>query len=320
MRTLLLWLTLVLVLYVPALCEEIYVNNVTGDDQFLGNASESKGFGHGPVKSVARALRIASRGDRVILAKTDRPYRECITLSGARHSGYPDLPFEIDGNGAILEGTFAIGDHAWEHIRGEIFRFRPRRMNFGLLYLDSIPAKRPSGSSSDEMNTRLDPRQWLKMDRHIYFRAEADKLPYNYDLTYTGYPIGLTLYRVRHVRVHDLVVQGFQIDGINAHDMVFDASLDSITARGNGRSGISVGGVSQVRLIACLLGNNGTAQLRTEGEAHVQMSYCDLIDNTAPTICQRGGTIEQLDGNHSVHEEARSVMKFPDATSFQPPQ
>ena len=59
--------------------------------------------------------------------------------------------------------------------------------------------------------------------------------------------MGITLYEVRNVVIRDLIVQGFQLDGINAHDGVFDALLKKVTCRGNARSGICVGGASRVR-------------------------------------------------------------------------
>ncbi|MEX0713437.1 MAG: hypothetical protein WD278_13865 [Pirellulales bacterium] len=46
---------------------------------------------------------------------------------------------------------------------------------------------------------------------------------------------GITLYHMHDVAVVDLIVQGFQLDGINAHDGVRSCYLSGITCRGNGR-------------------------------------------------------------------------------------
>jgi len=91
--------------------------------------------------------------------------------------------------------------------------------------------------------------------------------------------------------VRDLVVQGFQLDGVNAHDGVQGATLAGLNCRGNGRSGISIGGASRVRIESCLVGNNGAAQVRTEGACHAQLVGCDLLDNTAPKIVRDGGKV-----------------------------
>ena len=91
--------------------------------------------------------------------------------------------------------------------------------------------------------------------------------------------------------IRDLVVQGFQLDGVNAHDGVFGAQLTELTCRGNGRSGISIGGASRVRVEACLVGNNGAAQVRIEGSCKAQLIGCDLLENTAPKIVREGGEV-----------------------------
>ncbi len=89
------------------------------------------------------------------------------------------------------------------------------------------------------------------------------------------------------------MIQGFQLDGVNAHDGVRETTLSALNCRGNGRSGISVGGASRVRIDACLVGNNGTAQVRTEGFSHTQLIGCDLLDNTAPRIVREGGRVDE---------------------------
>ena len=67
------------------------------------------------------------------------------------------------------------------------------------------------------------------------------------------------------VVIRDLTVQGFQLDGINAHDCAKDCQLIGVIARGNGRAGIAVGGASSVRIKSCLLSDNGDEQILTDG-------------------------------------------------------
>jgi hypothetical protein len=124
-------------------------------------------------------------------------------------------------------------------------------------------------------------------------------MPRDYELSYTALTVGITLYEVRHVVISDLVVQGFQLDGINAHDGVFDASLVGLTCRGNGRSGISIGGASRVNLTACLVGDNGAAQVRTEGFSHTEILHCNLLENTAPAVVREGGLVMMLPESES---------------------
>jgi hypothetical protein len=125
----------------------------------------------------------------------------------------------------------------------------------------------------------------------VYFRPEDGLLPTEYQLEYAFHPVGLTLYEVRHVVVSNLVIQGYQLDGVNAHDNAFDVTLAGLNCRGNGRSGISVGGASRVAIHSCLAGNNGEAQVRTEGYSQTRIVNSDLIDNTAPALVQEGGEV-----------------------------
>lgn len=261
---------------------DIYVNNVAGDDRFDGTAPVSQGARLGPCRTLRHALDLADRGDRVVLAATSQPYRESVTLQAGRHSGFGEHPFEIVGNGAVLEGLAPVPDGVWKHVGGEVYRFSPPRMSSQLLYLDGRPAMRVPVGPGDLELPALKPRQWCLFQRDVYFRTDAGRTPGSYGLAYCALPVGITLYEVRNVVIRDLIVQGFQLDGINAHDGVFDALLQRITCRGNARSGISIGGASRVQIAECLVGGNGETQLRTEGYSHTRLVSCRLLDDTAP--------------------------------------
>jgi hypothetical protein len=270
---------------------DIYVDNVGGDDRFDGAMASTSGGASGPVRSIACALRKAEKGDRIVIAATGQPYRESVTLQAGRHSGIVGQPFEIVGNGAVLEGAAPVPAGDWEHVHQGIFRCTPPRMSYQLLFLDGQPAERVTVAPGTWQLPVLKPLQWCLFERHIYFRPEAGRLPDSYHLQYAGLPVGITLYEVRSVIVRDLVVQGFQLDGVNAHDGVFDATLSGLTCRGNARSGISIGGASRVLIENCLCGNNGHAQLRTEGQSHTRIVNSELLDNTAPALRREGGRV-----------------------------
>ncbi len=102
---------------------------------------------------------------------------------------------------------------------------------------------------------------------------------------------GITLYYVRDVVIRDLAVQGFSLDGVAVHDVVQDTRLERVSCRANGASGISVRGASWVELDECVLADNGVSQLRVEDFARVWLYHCRLLDETAPAIQRRGGTI-----------------------------
>jgi hypothetical protein len=244
--------------------------------------------GGGPLQSITRALELAQKGDRIILANTGEPYREPICLTGGRSSGFAGRPFEIVGNGAVLDGSQPVPDDAWEHFRGEILRFRPKLLSHQQLFHNGVPLSRRAVERDYEVPA-LQPLEWCLMDGYIFFRPEENRLPQSYALRCAGDRVGITLYEVRNVVISDLVVQGFQLDGINAHDSAFDVALVGLICRGNGRSGISVGGASRVLVQACMVGNNGAAQIRTEGPSHTRIVNSDLIDDPqAPALVRHG--------------------------------
>ncbi len=270
---------------------DIHVSNVAGDDTFTGHHSRSMPDRSGPVGTIAKALRLAGTGDRIVLAATGQPYRESISLVGRRHSGYPRRPFAIEGNGATLDGSAPVEPDAWENYRGAVFRFRPPRMAHQQLFLDDRPAVRVAASRSSGSPPKLEPLEWCLHGGFIYFCVEENKLPDDYRLSYAHLQTGITLFHVEGVGIVNLTVQGFQLDGINAHNSARDVYLGGVTSRGNGRSGITVGGASQVQIDVSVVGNNGSAQILTLPYSRTSVRNSDVFSNTAPAWVDRGGRV-----------------------------
>lgn len=269
---------------------EFFVNNRTGEDFFDGRSPQPNNAGSGPVRTIARALQLASGSDRITLAKTEEPYRESITLFGSRHSGLPGQPLVIAGNEAVLDGSQPIPPRQWQSIGGSVFRFVPPAAGPQQLFLGGRPAVRvPVGI--DGLMPQLEPRQWCYHEGAILFKVEPTKLPDDYDLAFAALPTGITLYFVRHVAIVDLVVQGFRLDGIQAANSARDIYLAGIIARGNGRAGLVIGGASHVEIEACLAGANGTAQLITMPWSETQIRRCRLLGDSADGWIDRGGRV-----------------------------
>jgi hypothetical protein len=276
----------------PAAGRDVFVSNRAGDDHFDGRFEVGQGGLSGPVQSLAKALRLAESGDRIIVANTGEPYRESVSLSGPRHSGFNFKPLIIDGNGATLDGSAPAED--WEPVVGDVFRFRPERSAFGMLFAQGRPLVRvPAGLPSEGLPA-LKPLQWTLREGWIYFRVEPDRLPEQYRLSYAKLQVGLTFYKVEHVAITNLVVRGFELDGINCQD-VQSTTLDHITAQSNGRSGIAICGASRATLDACLVAGNGQSQLHVEGTSEVNAVGCELIPKIAPNWLLNGGRL-MIDG------------------------
>lgn len=271
----------------PAGAGEIYVNNVLGNDRSEGQRPEPGNLG--PVRTIRHALRLAQPGDRIILANTGQPYRESISLVGSRYSGLGGRPFVLDGNGAVLDGSAPVPPEAWRHYSKDVFCFQPPGTAFQQLLLGALPALRvPAGDRSPEPPA-LRPLEWCLYRGNIFFAVQPGKLPDQYPLAYAHHPVGITLFHVDQLVIQDLIVQHFQLDGINAFNSARRVSLVRVTARGNGRAGVAIGGASLAAVDHCLLGNNGQAQLLTLPYSETHVYGGELLGNTAPGWVDAGG-------------------------------
>jgi hypothetical protein len=291
MRVRALGVCLAIALAQPALARDIYVHNLAGDDRSTGEQTDNSAGSAGPVQTIGRATHLAGPGDRIVLAATNKPYHESVSLVGQRMSGSPVAPLSIIGNGAVLDGSAPIPSAAWEHFSGDVFRFRPDRLGYQQLFLDGRPALRRPVTSMAGTVPPLAPLEWSLTGGYLYFRVEPGRMPDAYEPSYAALQTGITLYHVSRVEVVDLVVQGFQLDGINVFDTATDVRILGVVARGNGRAGISVGGSSRAEIRDCLVGDNGAAQLRTEGYSQTRVVDCELLDNTAPAEVIDGGRL-----------------------------
>ncbi|MCA9247082.1 MAG: right-handed parallel beta-helix repeat-containing protein [Planctomycetales bacterium] len=282
--------SLLLTFAIPAAAGEVYVNNLIGSDRADGRSATPEGKTTGPTRSIGRALERVRKADRLIIANTGQPYYEAISLCEGKHCGRDTRPFEIVGNGAILDGTLPVEPSAWNFRGNDVFRFQPGWLSSQMLYLDGKPAQRRQ-RLADGAWPQIDPLEWLLRDGRVYFRVEPTKIPEDYALRYAARQTGITLHHVRHVKITDLIVQGFALDGVNAHDGAAFCRLENVTSRGNGRSGVSVGGSSRLALAQCTIGDNGQVQLRTEGHSIALLSDTIVVDNTAPSHRVEGGEL-----------------------------
>src|SRR5690606_38634565 len=234
----------------------------------------------------------ADPGDHIHIAKTDRPYREQISISGPWLQGRADRPLLISGNGAVLDGTVVAAAGAWQNVEGDVFSMRPKRLTFQQLYRAGTPLKRVWIGDFTDVESQLQPLEWALSHDRIYFRVEKGMLPASYSLRHAGLQTGITLYNTQHVRIENLVVQGFQQDGINALGLVRNWGLAGLACRGDGRSGSSGGGASRVVMQNSTRSDNGVAQLRLEGQAPVTLENCDVAGSPdAPAYAVRGGEL-----------------------------
>jgi len=309
---------------------EIYVDNVYGNDDFAGISPKAIDV-NGPVRTIKHALEIAHASDCVILANNpERPYQESLMVGGERNSGMPGFPFRIKGNGATIDGSAEIPPEYW-HAAGQkgIFYYQPRYMEFQNLFFRGKPCIRldtKNVHSTDEL-AKLDwkPMRWALYDGRVYFQPKDAHmvlalerfLPQDdseisrqraYAMTAPEKRFGITFFHAHHIDVEDLVIQGFQNDGINFSDAATCVSLKNVTVRGNARNGVTVGTGCSVWLKDCVLGNNQNAQLVTEEAAMASLFTSDLISYPAPGWIDHGAMVyidkKQVKGGFSEITES----------------
>lgn len=283
------WVLLTALACSTAAARDIYVDNLSGDDRHGGQSTIAQGAEGGPCRTIAKALRIAQRGDRIVVANTSEPYRECLSVQAANHSGSDAFPFQIIGNGATLDGTVSLVDAQWEHFRGDIHRTRPARMSYQQLFVAGAPAPRKTPQAGQP--TELAPGEWALVEGWLYYCCEKDRLPADYDLSCCLHPVGITLYEVHDVIIENFTIRGFYLDGVNCHDQVTRSDLVNVRSEYNGRSGFSIGGASRVRVDTCSAAGNGAAQLRTEGHSITQLVDNQFDPTSAPAVVREGGQI-----------------------------
>ncbi len=284
-----------------AAARNIFVDNVGGDDRHNGLHAENRGDVTSPVRTIAKALRLAQAGDRIVLAKSRQPYRECVSLVGTRHSGTARLtPFVFDGNGATLDGSAAIPADGWTHFRDNIFRFRPKTLIQPVLFRGGRSlAPRPLPRET-AYPPKLQPLEWCAIEGTIYFAIEPTRLPPDYKLSYAALPTGITLYQVEQVVIRNLTVRGFQADGVAAAVGARNIILDHVTCTANGQSGVSVRGGAQVDIESCKLAGNGQSQLLTLADSETHLVASELANDTARGWVDQGGRVylgpERIEG------------------------
>lgn len=299
----------------PVRSADILVDNVRGDD---GRDGGSKRLGErptGPVRTIRRALELALAGDRILLTKNDEPYHESVTLQGGRHSGIPLVPFEIDGQGAVLDGTAEAPPEIWSYVARDIFRFDPLIRSHGVLFVDGrLPAG--PGRAGGRRTTRpealaLEPGQAALAEGQVWFRTQDGRLPGSYDLRWSVHTVGITLYEVRSVVIRNLTVQGFAMDGINLHDGATQIRLEGVALQGNGRSGLHVGGASRATLASSLVEYNLQSQIHLEGAARLHLQANNLSEQTAPALQVDGGQVTGDLPASATAREARADLIDP---------
>lgn len=292
-----------------AAAQDIYVDNIAGNDKLDGRVPISTGQGTGPLRSIGRALQVAKPGARVILKHNPGyPYRESITLFGSKNSGaFNGMPFiiegnidQIEGNEAILEGADQLRPEIWSYFRDDIYRYRPMQapvnLTYGQMFSGGVRLDRVKTTPAMRTLPDLEPLQWCVFQGQVYFRAEQGKSPKigdHYKLSYSARPTGITLMHVNNVRIHDIIVRGYQVDGIAAPNSAKDVILDTVLSEANGRAGLSAGVSSRIFAGYSVFSKNNDTQVLAMQNSKMFIYGCLIPEGIGETIRSMGGKVDE---------------------------
>ena len=253
-----------------AVADVVFVDNVNGSDAFRGRTGTPTSGRGGPVRTIARALQIAGRADIISLINRGQPYYESIRLSGGRHSGRPNTPLTIRGNGVTLSGARPIPSFAWRNRGNGLWEMKPfRKGHYQLLERNRpVPAFHPASTRN---RPEIPSGQWAPWRGSILYRSDKTHSPITRGFWFAQDEVGISMYGVRHVQIEDLTVRHFRLDGINAHDQCRDVRLLGVRSAENGRSGIAVGGISDVTAESCVVTGNRKYSVRVSESAIVNV-------------------------------------------------
>jgi hypothetical protein len=262
--------------------ENYYVDNLNGRDRNDGLTDVPLNSLTGPVKSVRRALELAGSGDSIFLTNTGVPYYESISLVGLRHSGVLNVPTTIYGNGATLSGLRGLPRQGWRQVNADTWEIRFTRKGFYRLLRDGFPLPEHRPDDASRLLESLPPGQWGAARGSVYFRQDGLEDPTMQRFDYAAGEVGITLYQVEHVRIEDLNVEHFRLDGVHAQNMCRDITLSNVTSRENGRAGLAVGGTSSVQLRNGRLEGNGRDSALVTGKGLLEVVGSQI--DVEPTV------------------------------------
>ena len=205
--------------------------------------------GHGPVRSIARAIQLAQPGDTVDLASVDQPYKESAVFTN--RSGEPGRPIVLDGHGATLSGCEPLKIADWKMVAPG--RYRTTRLpnkssqvsRFYFLF-DGVPNH--MGRSSKGVHAPfkkpddLKPGEWTFVQTEGAYYIQIDPARKLADCR-IEVPVRLNGVQISgkcsHLVIRNLTATHVYNDGYNIHGTTRDISFENITAIECGDDGLA---------------------------------------------------------------------------------
>jgi hypothetical protein len=247
---LLAFLTVTLLILSTADAKTLYVNNRLGSDGFDGSLEAAVSGHAGPLKTIGRALKLATISDLIVVVKTEEPYYETLTIMGRDNSGTRTYPFRIVSQGAIISGAQRMAETGWKKVGQDLWKVVPYRKGSYQLIRAGKALKELRRAKGERWYKvpKLAENQWCHLRGAIYYHAEQFADPGDDDFAIAQATTGATFLKVEHVVVRGLIFQHFRVDGVHLHNQAENIVLDNVGIYENGRAGVVVSGTSTLRL------------------------------------------------------------------------
>lgn len=266
--------------------ENIYVDNLRGLDRNDGLSEWTINPASGPVRTIRRAVELATPSCHIHIKNNGTPYYDSFSLVGRRLSGDPQLPLTIHGNGITLSGLRQLPPAAWSEEANGLWRLSFTRKGYYRILRDGFSVTEHRLQGGEDPRPSLPEGQWCAYRGDVFFRQTGTVNPIQERFDYAADEIGITLYDVTNVRIENLTVQHFRVDGINAQNLCKSILLENVSSIENGRAGLAAAGSSSVELQGSRLRGNGHASAFVSGRADllVENSEHDVEPTVIPLV------------------------------------
>ncbi|MDO5565122.1 MAG: hypothetical protein Q4G59_00600 [Planctomycetia bacterium] len=267
---------------------DYYVDNVRGNDANDG-LSDAK-----PFKTIRKAVPLLKPGDKLYLTKNATPYYE--NLRFVNHSGTKEKPIEVDGRGAVLNGSPAIDPAKWHTEGNNRFSVPLDIPKFGQTrFFVLFDGKMVRMSSCGKGGVRLvfkapadlaaNEWTWIEAEKKLYISLPEGKTPSTAKIAFPEYTYesGVLLAgKSSWLTFRNLTTENFVNDGYNIHQECYNVKFYNIRALYNGDDGISAHENCTIEVDGFYAEGNAT------GICHVQ--ECECIHRNV--ICKNAAGIE----------------------------
>lgn len=242
------------------------MNPTTGTDSANGLAVAASGT-NGPVKTIARGLKLARPGDIVHLAPV--VFKESATFRN--YSGEPGRPIVLDGHGATLDGSDPLNPADWQQTAPGLYRndHLIKADDFALLRWFFVFDGRMSHMGRCSKGTRapfkkpgdLQPGEWTftAAEHAFYVRIAPGQQLADARIAAPLRPNGVGFGgKCQHLVIRHITATHVYNDGFNIHGSTRDVAFEDIRAINCGDDGFSAHEDCETRMDGFFASGNAT--------------------------------------------------------------